>query len=73
MFTNRLTSYLEELEAAPSAPVIPPESGFAIRPLFFAVAVPVPWQMDIYRLAYEQAKAAVEARQRVGVMAHRWN
>jgi hypothetical protein len=61
MQTNRLTQWLEEVGVSDSSPAPAARSlaGFAVCP---AMLVQVPWQVQIYQAAYEQARAAVEAQ-----------
>jgi hypothetical protein len=83
MLINRITAYLEEITEPPiSGPgptagntVMEPPASFA--PVPAALLGPLPqqhasWQEQLYRMAYEAAKAAVEAAARTTKSA-RWN
>jgi hypothetical protein len=83
MLINRITAYLEDeidlpaLGPEPTAAntVMTPPAGFAPVPACLLGAVPpqtASWQEQLYRMAYEAAKAAVEAAARVTSRA-RWN
>ncbi len=83
MLINRITAYLEdETEPPTSGPgptacntVTAPPANFAPVPAGLMGALPqenVSWQEQLYRMAYEAAKAAVEAAARAANRA-RWN
>jgi hypothetical protein len=83
MLFNRITAYLEDMpEASASGPGPTPINTVTTPPANFA---PIPaglmgpqatqslsWQEQLYRMAYEAAKAAVEAAARAANRA-RWN
>jgi len=83
MSTNRLAGFLTErrhprfsFEIAADRQSPTPQQAFVACP---AALIPIgnaaqaAWQMSIYRLAYEQAQAAVAARQQARDSAYPWN
>jgi hypothetical protein len=64
--SNRISSHLAAVSASPaglSSAAIPFGSGFALCPW---VVAPGSWQMQVYQLAFERARAALEpARSRM--------
>jgi hypothetical protein len=83
MHFNRLRGYLSEcrptrfsyeFEAEERRPKI--DQGFVACPIAFLPAVqatPGDWRASVLRLAYEQAQAAVAARQEAREGAYPWN
>jgi hypothetical protein len=80
---NRITHYLEDETASPQSGSGPspcntanaPPANFAPIPTGMLGALPpqhVSWQEELYRMAYEAAKAAVEAAAQAANRA-RWN
>jgi hypothetical protein len=73
MAINRLQSIpsadLRTAPGQPSAPAIPP--GFTVCPPQLAAANT--WQQEIYRLAYEQAKAAAAIPRHHRMLFAVWN
>lgn len=69
MKTNRISALLHDSPSSVKAP----EPGFVARPQFFAAAHLNSWQAELYRLAFEQARAAVEARRKAIALAYQWN
>jgi len=83
MLINRITAYLEDVpEPSISEPGPSPHNTVTAPPANFAPVPaglmgplpqqPVSWQEQLYRMAYEAAKAAVEAAARAANRA-RWN
>jgi hypothetical protein len=84
MLFNRISAYLQdaaetssssELGPAPANTVSTPPANFAPVPAGLMGPLPtqpVWWQEQLYRMAYEAAKAAVEAAARAASRA-RWN
>jgi hypothetical protein len=83
MPSNRLAGFLTERRPARFSfeitarrqPTIP-QQAFVMCPVAFVPAgnaAQLSWQMSIYRLAYEQARAAVAARERARELAFPWN
>jgi hypothetical protein len=83
MLINRITAYLDEITESPiseSGPtarntVTEPPAGFAPVPASLMGPLPlqhVSWQEQLYRMAYEAAKAAVDAAAR-STKRVRWN
>jgi hypothetical protein len=82
MPSNRLTAYLSEcrsprfsFEFAGDEPTNP-QQAFVACPVALVPVVngaQMAWQTSIYRLAYEQALAAVAARQQARDAASPWN
>jgi hypothetical protein len=83
MLINRITAYLEdEIELPTSGPgptarntVNTPPVNFAPIPAGLMGSLPpqqLSWQEQLYRMAYEAAKAAVEAAERAANHV-RWN
>lgn len=73
MQSNRLTQWLEEevVVSNPSpASAARSLAGFAVCP---AMLLQVPWQVQIYQAAYEQARAEVEAQSARPVFKLCWN
>lgn len=73
MATNRLQSTssgnLRTAPVQPSAPVVPP--GFTVCPPQLTAGST--WQQEIYRLAYEQAKAAAAIPRHHRMLFAVWN
>lgn len=83
MLINRITEYLDDVtepsvsEPGPTAQntVMTPPANFAPVPAGLMGPLPqqpISWQEQLYRMAYEAAKAAVEAAARAASRA-RWN
>jgi hypothetical protein len=83
MLFNRITSYLDEsIEPLAPSPGPTPQNTVTTPPANFAPVPaglmgslpqqPAAWQEQLYRMAYEAAKAAVEAAARAANDA-RWN
>jgi hypothetical protein len=83
MSSNRLTGFFTDRRparfsfeiAAPRQPAVP-QQAFAVCPVALiplANPLQLTWQMSIYRLAYEQAQAAVAAQNRARESAFMWN
>lgn len=74
MYANRIQQYSfmarRPAKAKPAAVAVVP-SGFAVCPL--TLVTPNAWQQQIYRLAYEQARAAVEVPQHYRRLFSVWN
>ena len=83
MLFNRISAYLEDVTELPApGPGATPKNTVTTPPANFAPipsglmgpspSQPVFWQEQLYRMAYEAAKAAVEAAARAASRA-RWN
>jgi hypothetical protein len=78
---NRLIGYLSErrptrfsFEATGEERASNSSEAFVACPMAFIPVEPqIDWRMSIYRLAYEQAQAAVAARQEAREAAYPWN
>jgi hypothetical protein len=73
MPANRISRYRSPASGAssPSGSAAPIPSGFVVCPP--QVAMAQPWQQEIYRLAYERARAAVEVPQHYRLLFSCWN
>jgi hypothetical protein len=73
MAANRISRHRSPSSGAssPSAAAAPIPNGFVVCPLQLAAAQP--WQQEIYRLAYERARAAVETPRHYRLLFSCWN
>jgi hypothetical protein len=67
MQVNRFARIFDEQDARPTARSL---AGFAVCPV---VLIQVPWQVQIYQAAYEQARAAIEVQSARPVFKMCWN
>jgi len=74
-FTDRRPARFSFQSAAARQSAVPQQAFVACPVALIPLANPmqVDWQMSIYRLAYEQAQAAVAAQERARESAVLWN